>query len=74
MSHLLVMGTGASEMSGRGGCVAGQVGTPLSHDHSMARLMDTHTHTSMHVGTYRHAKRQTHVPIDRQVNEMKWRA
>ncbi len=67
VAHLLIMGTGASEMGGRCRCVSWQVGTSLSHDHSMARLMGTNTH--MHVGMHKHtdrqADRQTHVPTDR---------
>lgn len=39
----MVMGRGAGEMSGRDRGVARQVGTPFSHEHSMAHLMDTHT-------------------------------
>lgn len=70
-SHLLVMGTGAGEMSGRGRCVSRQVGSSFSHDHSMARLMDTHTHAD--VNTH---KTQTdthkHVPADRKLDEMRW--
>ena len=54
VSHLLVMSTGAGVMSGWGGCGARQIGTPLSHDHSMACLMDTHmqgTQTHKHLQT-----------------------
>lgn len=45
------MRTGASEMSGGGGGVSGQVWTSLGHDNGMARLMDAHTtHTHIQTG------------------------
>lgn len=55
-SHLLIMGTGTSEMRGSGRCVSRQVGTPFSHDHSMARLMNTHACRDIQKGQ---ADRQT---------------
>lgn len=75
-SHLLVMGTGTSEMRGRGRCVSGQVGTTFSHDHSMARLMTTHACGCIQKEDRQREERREgggggDVPTHRQANEMK---